>query len=941
METESLVQPRRYFTALEIAGELAGVLEILGPPEITTGYADIYHGILKTPGGEHVDVAIKEFKAIIPRNRSSDMEALRRRTDMVGPFKHIYQAATGLHHLHSLVPPICHADIKPENVLINDWCEAALSDFGLSRVLLGLEESSGLTTTGVVRGTLRYMAGELHIDEKRRLNLETDVFAFGGLILTVMSGKPPFSGLRDSIILLRIIEDQIPKPEEHLDLPRGDHLWNLIRRCWDKNPEARPTMQEVLWELWGEIPWQESGQRSTLCPPPAAGPDRSEHPDMDLDTRATKSQETICTRDHTRHLVPGSLSPGTPEDDRTLDAIAEVLPAARRIFGSLEVKSKVIPVIGKYITAAADVGLMLVGIVQAIDRNPNIGNSLSSNVWDLAVSLDQLQEQSAQQRQGGIRAGITDIRRQTKLLRLLSDRIPNPTAKTQGIVFFGAISERVILLQSSRGIEEMGGSGLESMGNNAESKELQEQHRRILDRLGDGKYGAQGNAIEDVICFPGTRVKILERIDNWIRDSSNSERALWIRGMAGQGKSTIVSTVAHNWKHRASCAIFHFRRGQSTLNARFLCALAKQLGNSLVPEVRNAMLESIQENEDIADQWLDEQFKTLFVAPLVKIQHLPHITLIVIDALDECDTTKDAVDFVKLIDRYSPSFPPGVKFLLTCRPEAPLLRILEPRQWNALDLSSATDVSSDLAQFIEQACRQIREDHVLPSDWPSSEDVRRLVEMSQGLFQWARTAISYINNGSPVDRLHSLVERPSVWSELDNLYHQILSRAFDGGRIDPERQELLCQMLGTLVVAPHPVSLDVFATLHDDSAIFSGMDRQSILGFLRREVLADLNSLLFIPISPREPLRLIHTSIRDLLVNTYRCGSQRYWIDTVQHHERLAGLSLRLMLQHLKENICDLSDISKANSEIQDVIQHYVSKAIEYCCLAWSTHRAL
>lgn len=90
METESLVQPRRYFTASEIAGELVGVLEVLGPPEITTGYADIYHGILKTPGGEHVDVAIKEFKAIIPRNRSTDLEALRRRTDTVGPFEHIY-----------------------------------------------------------------------------------------------------------------------------------------------------------------------------------------------------------------------------------------------------------------------------------------------------------------------------------------------------------------------------------------------------------------------------------------------------------------------------------------------------------------------------------------------------------------------------------------------------------------------------------------------------------------------------------------------------------------------------------------------------------------------------------------------------------------------------------------------------------------------------------
>ncbi|KAG8917837.1 Ankyrin repeat and protein kinase domain-containing protein 1, partial [Tulasnella sp. 417] len=355
MDTESFVQPRRYFTASEIAGELAGILEVLGPPEITTGYADIYHGILKTPEGEQVDVAIKEFKAIIPRNRSSDLEALRRRTDT------IYQAATGLYHLHSLTPPICHADIKPENVLINDWCEAALSDFGLSRVLLGLEESSGLTTTGVVRGTLRYMAGELHIDEKRRPNLETDVFAFGGLILTVMSGKPPFPGLRDSIILLRIIGNQTPRPEEHPDFPRGDHLWNLIHRCWDKNPASRPTMQEVLRELWGEMSREESGRLITVRPLPNEEIDASERPYVDLDTPATAIQTRIYIQD-TWNPVPGSpddSSSSGPEVGGTLNAIGGVLPAARRIFGGLEVNSKVIPVIGRFVRAAAEVGLML------------------------------------------------------------------------------------------------------------------------------------------------------------------------------------------------------------------------------------------------------------------------------------------------------------------------------------------------------------------------------------------------------------------------------------------------------------------------------------------------------------------------------------------------------------------------------------------------------
>lgn len=81
---------------------------------------------------------------------------------------------------------MCHADIKPENVLINNSGEAALSDFGLSRVLLGLNMHSGLTTGTGVRGTPGYMAPELFDDDNTDgPTCKSDVYAFGGLILAV------------------------------------------------------------------------------------------------------------------------------------------------------------------------------------------------------------------------------------------------------------------------------------------------------------------------------------------------------------------------------------------------------------------------------------------------------------------------------------------------------------------------------------------------------------------------------------------------------------------------------------------------------------------------------------------------------------------------------------------------------------------------------------
>ncbi|KIO28102.1 hypothetical protein M407DRAFT_72347 [Tulasnella calospora MUT 4182] len=161
----------------------------------------------------------------------------------------IFQAACGLEHLHAQNPPICHGDIKPENVLVNDLFMAALSDFGLSRVLDAFGHGNGFTTSDSVKGTYNYIAPELFIEDKPRPTLETDVYAFGGLMLAVMSGKPPFWGLGRPRILARVTGAQPPKPDDHQALPISDPLWSLMHVCWNMAPKERPPMREVLKEV--------------------------------------------------------------------------------------------------------------------------------------------------------------------------------------------------------------------------------------------------------------------------------------------------------------------------------------------------------------------------------------------------------------------------------------------------------------------------------------------------------------------------------------------------------------------------------------------------------------------------------------------------------------------------------------------------------------------
>ncbi|KAG8954792.1 hypothetical protein FRC00_005724, partial [Tulasnella sp. 408] len=140
--------------------------------------------------------------------------------------KLLCHAARGVIHLHSHQPPIFHGDIKPQNVIVQDNLEGALCDFGISKVILGPGRHSGLTTSNNSGGTLGYQAKELL--ENDASTSAVDVYAFGGLILATMSGKPPFWKKRDTAKILAIYEDRIPEPVDHTQLPPTDSLWDLM-----------------------------------------------------------------------------------------------------------------------------------------------------------------------------------------------------------------------------------------------------------------------------------------------------------------------------------------------------------------------------------------------------------------------------------------------------------------------------------------------------------------------------------------------------------------------------------------------------------------------------------------------------------------------------------------------------------------------------------------
>ncbi|KAL2458113.1 Protein kinase protein with adenine nucleotide alpha hydrolase-like domain [Abeliophyllum distichum] len=107
--------------------------------------------------------------------------------------------AEALDHLHNAaVEPVIHRDVKSSNILLSDAFEPQLSDFGLAT---WASSSSHQMDTTDVAGTFGYLAPEYIMHGK--LNENVDVYAFGVVLLELLSGRKP-------------IDNELPKGEESL-----------------------------------------------------------------------------------------------------------------------------------------------------------------------------------------------------------------------------------------------------------------------------------------------------------------------------------------------------------------------------------------------------------------------------------------------------------------------------------------------------------------------------------------------------------------------------------------------------------------------------------------------------------------------------------------------------------------------------------------------------
>ncbi|QOV36473.1 PQQ-binding-like beta-propeller repeat protein [Streptomyces ferrugineus] len=132
---------------------------------------------------------------------------------------------------------VVHRDLKPSNVLLADDGPKVI-DFGISRP----KDSELHTETGKLIGTPPFMAPE-QFRRPREVGPAADVFALGSVMVHAATGRGPFDSDSPYVVAYQVVHDE----PDLTDVPAN--LAPLVQRCLAKDPEDRPTPDELMREL--------------------------------------------------------------------------------------------------------------------------------------------------------------------------------------------------------------------------------------------------------------------------------------------------------------------------------------------------------------------------------------------------------------------------------------------------------------------------------------------------------------------------------------------------------------------------------------------------------------------------------------------------------------------------------------------------------------------
>jgi hypothetical protein len=439
-------------------------------------------------------------------------------------------------------------------------------------------------------------------------------------------------------------------------------------------------------------------------------------------------------------------------------------------------------------------------------------------------------------------------------------------------------------------------------------------------------------------CLPGTRAELLRQITEWAR-SPQAKYIFWLSGKAGTGKSTICRTVAKSFSEaKLLGASFFFKRGEGDRgNATKLFPTVAQQLLIRMPKLRASVLKALGDEPDLAGKSLKEQFDKLLLHPLLSLDstkgQVPTI-VIVIDALDECENDKDIGVILQLLPQLRASTAVRVRIFLTSRDETPIMlgfsEIGNHHENLALHNVPEAATEHDISLFLQDRFAKIRDQRKVSPDWPGDETVQALVMLSVPLFISAATVCRFLDDSKwdPEVRLTELLEDQAKYAtKMEKTYLPILTQLLKD-QDDDESEQLLQQfqqIVGVIILLAIPLSVNSLSKL-----------LRTRVGVIRN-LLNSFQSVLHIPGNQDMPVRILHLSFRDFLVNS----RGKFRVNERQTHKQITKYCLAVMRDGLKRNICDQSSYGTQRKDVDaQLIQQHLPPVLQYSCRYWAHHLA-
>jgi hypothetical protein len=433
----------------------------------------------------------------------------------------------------------------------------------------------------------------------------------------------------------------------------------------------------------------------------------------------------------------------------------------------------------------------------------------------------------------------------------------------------------------------------------------------------------------------GTREALLDNIVNWAtnprteEEGSKAANVYWLYGIPGIGKTAVSHSICARLheKRRLGGSFFCRRDDQNLGDPKCLLpTLAFKIAESWGP-FRRVVAEKLRKDPHLNRNTAGYEFLPQLLEVLQN--HPSESYVLVIDALDECGDSQTRGSILAGLF-HAVSQVQWLRIIITSRQEQDITTSFERNigagHYLPNDLAADGKAQQDIKIFAKARLASVASKRYLPSDWPGSETMDKIIAKSGGLFIFVETLWRLLKDDiDPDKRLGQALSDTSgdALASLYSLYASAIEVHIG------QNKEAFRVAMGTIIAA------GMYRPLRDESvAQLAGLGLHVI-----KALVDELSSLLYRDATENDGIRVRHLSIIDFLTGS-SCPSG-YGVDLVQANIAIGTACIKTMISGLKFNICDLESSLRSNEDVPDLkirVNQKIADSLQYSCMFWSKH---